>query len=137
MTGRILAIDYGTKRTGLAVTDPLQIIANPLTTVPTAELLHFLGTYFEKEKVVQVVVGEPIPDPGAVSKVEIEIQKFLKKFRERFPEMPVDREDERLTSRMAHEALLIGGAKRKTRQEKGLVDTISAVIILQSYLGHR
>lgn len=137
MTGRVLAIDYGTKRTGIAVTDPLQIIANPLTTVPTAELLHFLGAYFEKEKVVQVVVGEPIPDAGTVSKVEIEIQKFLKKFREKFPDMPVDREDERLTSRMAHETLITGGAKRKTRQEKGLVDTISAVIILQSYLGHR
>lgn len=137
MIGRILAIDYGTKRTGIAVTDPLQMIANPLTTVPTVELLHFLGNYFEKEKVVLVVIGEPIPDAGAISKVEIDIQKFLKRFREKFPQMPVDREDERFTSRMAHETLLESGAKRKTRQEKGLVDTIAAVIILQSYLGHR
>lgn len=137
MSGRILAIDYGTKRTGIAVTDPLQIIANPLTTVPTTELLTFLEDYFRKENVVRVVVGEPIPDPGAISKVELEIQKFLKRFAQKFPQMPVDREDERFTSRMAHDTLLQGGAKRKTRQEKGLVDTISAVIILQSYLGHR
>lgn len=137
MTGRILAIDYGTKRTGLAVTDPLQIIANPLTTVPTDQLLQFLGSYFEKEKVVQIVIGEPIPDAGAISKVEIQIQKFIKRFRERYPHIPLDREDERFTTRMAHDTLIEGGAKRKTRQEKGLVDTIAAVIILQSYLGHR
>ena len=137
MTGRILAIDYGTKRSGIAVTDPLQIIANPLTTVPTAELLQFLSTYFEKEKVVRVVIGEPIPDPGAVSKVETHIRGFLKKFGEKFPGMPVEREDERLTTQMAHQSLMEGGAKKKTRQNKELVDAISAAIILQSYMGHR
>lgn len=135
--GRILAIDYGTKRTGLAVTDTLQIIAGPLATIPTAELLDYLTAYFQKEKVDTVVIGEPIPDEGAVSKVEIEIQKFLKKFREKFPEMPVKREDERFSSKMAHQALFEGGAKKKMRRDKGLVDTISAVLILQSYMGHR
>lgn len=135
--GRILAIDYGTKRTGLAVSDNLQIIAGPLNTIPTAELLAFLDDYFKKEKVDCVVIGEPIPDEGAVSKVEIEIQKFLKKFREKFPDMPVEREDERFSSKMAHQALFEGGAKKKMRREKGLVDTISAVLILQSYMGHR
>ena len=137
MSGRILAIDYGTKRCGIAVTDTLQIIANPLTTVPTQELLTFLGNYFEKEKVVTVVVGEPIPDEGAISKVEIQIKIFLKKFKEKFPTMPVEREDERMTSRMAHQTLRDGGAKKKTRQNKELVDAISAAIILQSYMGHR
>lgn len=135
--GRILAIDYGTKRTGLAVSDNLQIIAGPLNTIPTVELLAFLDDYFKKEKVDCVVIGEPIPDEGAVSKVEIEIQKFLKKFREKFPDMPVEREDERFSSKMAHQALFEGGAKKKMRREKGLVDTISAVLILQSYMGHR
>ena len=135
--GRILAIDYGTKRTGIAVTDTLQIIANPLTTVPTAELMQFLSNYFEKENVEMVVIGEPIPDPGAVSKVESHIKGFLKKFREKFPTMAVDREDERFTTQMAHQSLLEGGAKKKTRANKELVDAISAAIILQSYMGHR
>jgi len=137
MNGRILAIDYGTKRTGIAVTDSLQIIATPLTTVHTTELLQFLADYFAKEKVVQVVVGEPIPDEGAVSKVEAHIKSFLKKFRERFPDMPVDREDERFTTQTAHQSLREAGAKKKTRQNKELVDAISAAIILQSYMGHR
>lgn len=137
MMGRILAIDYGTKRTGIAVTDPLQIIANPLTTVPTAELLQFLSNYFEKEKVVKVVVGEPIPDPGAVSKVESHIRGFLKRFKDKFPDMPVEREDERFTTSIAHQSLREGGAKKKTRQNKELVDAISAAVILQSYMGHR
>lgn len=137
MTGRILAIDYGTKRSGIAVTDPMQIIANPLTTVHTSELMHFLSNYFEKENVVKVVIGEPIPDPGAVSKVEAHIRSFLKKFKEKFPEMPVDREDERFTTHIAHQSLREGGAKKKTRQNKELVDAISAAVILQSYMGHR
>lgn len=137
MSGRILAIDYGTKRCGIAVTDPLQIIANALTTVSTTELIPFLETYFKKEKVVLVVVGEPIPDEGAVSKVEGHIQGFLKKFKEKFPTMPVEREDERFTSHMAHDTLRMGGAKKKTRQNKELVDAISATLILQSFLGHR
>lgn len=137
MSGRILAIDYGTKRCGIAVTDALQIIANPLTTVPTTELMNFLTDYFLKEKVVQVVVGEPIPDDGAVSVVENHIKGFLKRFKEKFPHMPVAREDERFTSHMAHATLREGGAKKKTRKNKELVDAISAAIILQSYMGHR
>lgn len=134
MKGRILAIDYGTKRCGIAVTDVMQIIANPLTTVHPTELLNFLDNYFKTEKVVTVVVGEPIPDEGAISKVENHIRGFLKKFKEKFPAVPVEREDERLTSHMAHQALRDGGAKKKTRQNKELVDTISATIILQSYM---
>ncbi len=135
--GRILAIDYGTKRTGIAVTDPLQIIAGPLTTVHTSELFTFLDDYLKREQVDLIVVGEPIPDPGAVSKVENEIKGFLRKFSEKYPDIKVHREDERLTTQEALQSIRMAGAGKKLKKDKGLTDTISAVIILQQYMGHR
>ena len=132
--GRILALDYGTKRTGIAVTDELQIIASGLTTVPTADLLPFLKKYFAEEKVELVLLGEPKQMDNTASHSEIDIQEFLKKFREGFPEMKLERVDERFTSKMAFQSMIDSGLKKKQRQNKALVDEISATIILQSYL---
>lgn len=131
---RILAIDYGTKRTGIAVTDELQIIASGLTTVPTKELLSFLKEYFAKEKVELVLIGEPKQMNNTASQSEVDIKEFLKKFSEMFPQMELKRVDERFTSKMAVQTMIDSGLKKKKRQEKGLVDEISATIILQSYL---
>ena len=131
---RILAIDYGTKRTGIAVTDELQIIASGLTTVITETLLPFLENYFREEKVELVLVGEPKQKDGAASQSEIHIQEFLKSFSEKFPEMPVKRVDEAFTSKMAFQTMIDSGLKKKKRRDKALIDEISATIILQSYL---
>jgi putative Holliday junction resolvase len=135
--GRILAIDYGTKRTGLAVTDPLKIIAGPLAAVHTSELLPFLNDYLTKESVELIVVGEPVPDEGAESKVEKEIVGFLRKFAVAHPNIPVQREDERFTTREALQTIRQAGAGKKLKKDKSLADTVSAVIILQQYMGHR
>ncbi|WP_029035042.1 Holliday junction resolvase RuvX [Salinimicrobium terrae] len=132
--GRILALDYGTKRTGIAVTDELQIIASGLTTVSTAELLPFLKKYFTEESVELVLLGEPKQMDYTASHSEINIQEFLKKFTENFPEMKLERVDERFTSKMAFQSMIDSGLKKKQRQNKALVDEISATIILQSYL---
>lgn len=132
--GRILALDYGLKRTGIAVTDELQIIASGLTTVPTSELLPFLVKYFSEEKVDIVLVGEPKQMDYTASHNEVPIQEFLKKFQEKFPEMKMQRVDERFTSKMAVRTMIDSGLKKKKRQNKALVDEISATIILQSYL---
>lgn len=132
--GRIIALDYGTKRTGIAVTDELQIIASGLTTVPTAELLAFLKKYFSEEKVDLVLLGEPKQMDNTASHSEVNIQEFLKKFTEAFPEMKLERVDERFTSKMAFQSMIDSGLKKKQRQNKALVDEISATIILQSYL---
>ncbi|OMP30423.1 Holliday junction resolvase RuvX [Mangrovimonas sp. DI 80] len=134
MNGRILAIDFGTKRTGLAVTDELQIIASGLTTVATKELLPFLEDYLSKEHVVCIVVGEPKRLNDEPSQSEAAIQPFLKKLAERFPNMPIERVDERFTSKMAFQTMIDSGLKKKQRQNKALIDEISATIILQSYL---
>lgn len=131
---RILAIDYGTKRTGIAVTDELQIIASGLTTVNTRELLPFLEKYFREEKVELVLVGEPKQKDGTASQSEVHIQEFLKEFSEKFPEMPVKRVDEAFTSKMAFQTMIDSGLKKKKRRDKALIDEISATIILQSYL---
>lgn len=131
---RILAIDYGTKRTGIAVTDELQIIASGLTTVNTGELLGYLEKYFREEKVELVLVGEPKQKDGAASQIEVHIQEFLKSFSEKFPEMPVKRVDEAFTSKMAFQTMIDSGLKKKKRRDKALIDEISATIILQSYL---
>lgn len=131
---RIMALDYGTKRTGIAVTDPLQIIASGLTTVATNKLISFLENYFSTEKVTTVLVGEPKQKDGNHSKVEVEIQKFLKLFEKKFPEIKVIRRDERFTSKMAFQTMIEGGLKKKQRQDKALIDQISATIILQDYL---
>ena len=131
---RILALDFGVKRTGIAVTDELQIIASGLTTVPTADLLPFLGKYFSEENVELVLLGEPKQMDNTASESELNIQEFLKKFSEKFPEKKVTRVDERFTSKMAFQSMIDSGLKKKQRQNKALVDEISATIILQSYL---
>jgi putative Holliday junction resolvase len=131
---RILALDFGTKRTGIAVTDELQIIASGLTTVETKTLIPFLTDYFEKEAVELVVIGEPKKLNNEVSQSESAIQSFLEKFKKVFPNMQIQREDERFTSKMAFQTMIDSGLNKKQRQNKALVDEISATIILQSYL---
>jgi len=131
---RILAIDYGLKRTGLAVTDPLQIIATALETVDTSQLLIFLKKYFEKEQVSEIVIGMPKRLNNTDSDTAAEVRKFIGLFRQNFPLMPVTEADERFTSSIAQQAMIAGGMKKKDRQVKGNVDKISATIILQSYL---
>ena len=131
---RILALDFGTKRTGIAVTDELQIIASGLTTVPTAELLPFLERYFSEENVELILLGEPKQMDNTASESEVNIAEFLKKFSEKFPEKRVERVDERFTSKMAFQCMIDSGLKKKQRKNKALVDEISATIILQSYL---
>ena len=132
--GRIMAIDYGTKRVGLAVTDPLKIIANGLTTVHSKDVLVFLEEYFKKETVECVVVGEPKTMQNEASRVAKHVEGFIKKMKEKFPEMRIERMDERFTSKMAHQTMLMGGLKKKDRQNKETVDMVSATIILQSYM---
>ncbi|WP_422105294.1 Holliday junction resolvase RuvX [Winogradskyella sp.] len=132
--GRILAIDYGTKRTGLAVTDELQIIASGLTTVATKDLLQFLKDYITSENVEKFVVGEPKQMDNTASESEAYIQKFLEQLAKVIPHIPVERVDERFTSKMAFQTMIDSGLKKKQRQNKALIDEISATLILQSYL---
>jgi len=132
--GRILSIDYGRKRVGIAVTDPLKIIANGLTTVRTHTIWDFLKDYFEKENVERVIIGYPLQMNNQPSQSIIYINPFIKKFIKTYPDMPIEQVDERFTSKMAHQAMIDGGLKKKSRQNKALVDEISATIILQSYL---
>jgi len=134
MMGRILAIDYGTKRTGLAVTDPLRIVANGLDTVPTHELISFLEKYLAKETVDIIVFGLPKQMSGAESESMKHIRPVVKKIQEKFSEIELVYVDERFTSILAQKAMIEGGLKKKARQDKALVDKISATIILQSYL---
>ena len=132
--GRILAIDYGTKRTGLAVTDEMQIIASGLTTVDTKALLLFLKEYVITENVEKFVVGEPKQMDNSASESEVYIQKFLEKLTKEIPNIPIERVDERFTSKMAFQTMIDSGLKKKQRQNKALIDEISATLILQSYL---
>ena len=132
--GRILALDYGTKRTGIAITDELQIIASGLTTVNTSKLLDFLKTYTSEENVDLILVGEPKQMNNEVSESESSIIKFLGKLGRMLPEIPVKRVDERFTSKMAFQTMIDSGLKKQQRRNKALVDEISATIILQSYL---
>jgi putative Holliday junction resolvase len=131
---RILSIDYGAKRTGVAVTDSLQIIANSLATVATHELMKFLTEYLAKEDVETVVVGLPKQSDNSPSENAARVNAFVRKFKERFPQMNVVMHDERFTTVLAHQAILSGGVKKSARRDKGLADRVSAVIILQSYL---
>lgn len=131
---RILAIDYGNKRTGIAVTDPLQIIANGLTTVETPELLAFLENYLTEEEVETIVVGEPSHADGTPTKLVPHIIGLTRKLKKMQPGITIVMQDERFTSVMAKEAILASGVGRKKRREKGLVDKIAATIILQEYL---
>ncbi|MFA5619443.1 MAG: Holliday junction resolvase RuvX [Weeksellaceae bacterium] len=134
---RIIAIDYGKKRTGIAVTDELQIIATGLTTVETQDLFDFLGKYIAENPIQEIVVGQPVRMHGEIGQLETDIQLFIQKFQEKFPEIPVFRENESLTSKMASQAIFNSGAKKKQRKDKALVDKISAVLILQSYMNSR
>lgn len=132
--GRILAIDYGKKRTGLAVTDPLRITANPLLTIETKELINWLQTYFEKEKVDIVVIGNPTQMNGEESESMNYIRPFIGNFKKQFPTIPITMYDERFTSVLAHQAMIAGGMKKKDRQDKTIVDKIAACIILEGFL---
>ena len=131
---RILAIDYGRKRTGLAVSDTMQIIANGLTTVPTHELLDFIAGYVQKEPVERIIIGLHKQMNNEVSENMKYIEPFVRLLKKKLPEMPVEFVDERFTSVLAHRTMLEAGLKKKDRQNKALVDEISATIILQTYL---
>ena len=132
--GRILAIDYGRKRTGLAVTDMLRITANPLLTIETSELMNWLTDYFAKEQVDEVVIGHPTQMNGQESESMNYIRPFLGNFKKTFPDKPITMYDERFTSVLAHRAMIDGGMKKKDRQNKAVVDKIAACIILEGYL---
>ena len=131
---RILSIDYGKKRTGIAVTDPLQIIAGGLATVSTSELFDWLMAYLAKEAVERIIIGEPRQPNGQPSENLPRVQQFVNRWRKAMPEVPIEYFDERFTSVLAHQAMLDGGLKKKARQDKALVDEISATIILEDYL---
>ena len=131
---RILAIDYGLKRTGIAITDEMQIIASGLTTVDSATAIAFLKEYFGKEKVEKVLIGEPKQMNNQPSESAPIIDAFVAKFEKEFPEMPVIRVDERFTSKMAFQTMIDSGLKKKQRQNKALIDEISATIMLRDYL---
>lgn len=131
---RILAIDYGIKRTGIAVTDELQIIASGLTTIPSDTAISFLTTYFLNENVSKVLIGEPKQMNGEPSESTPIIEKFVAAFKSAFPEMKIDRVDERFTSKIAFQTMIDSGLTKKQRQNKGLVDEIAATILLQDYL---
>ena len=132
--GRILAIDYGRKRTGIAVTDPMQIIANGLTTVRTHELMTFLLEYIEKEKVEKIIIGLPKQMDNSPSESMKYIDPFVRSLKKKLPNMPIEFVDERFTSVLAQRTILEAGLKKKDRQNKALVDEGSATIILQTYL---
>ncbi len=132
--GQIMAIDYGKKRTGIAVTDDLQLIASGLDTAETHRLFEFLTKYLAENQVDEIVVGQPVDLRGNLSEVEADILKFIAEFSLKFPEVAVSRMDERFTSKMASYFISQSGKNRKQRQEKALVDKVSATILLQNYL---
>lgn len=132
--GRIVALDYGKKRTGIAVTDILKITANGLDTIETPKLWDFLVNYITKEEVEALVVGEPTRMNDEPSEIEKSITPFVNRFKKQFPEIPVYRQDERFTSKLAMQAMIAGGVKKMARRNKALVDKVSATIILQSFL---
>lgn len=132
--GQIMAIDYGKKRTGIAVTDDLQIIASGLDTVATEGLMIFIRNYFSTHRVDEMVVGLPTDLKGNISEIENEIQDFITQFKNEFPETPLHRLDERFTSKMASFFISQSGKSKKQRQEKSLIDKVSATIILQNFL---
>ncbi len=134
---RILSIDYGKKRTGLAVTDPLQIIASGLATVSTSELFDYLKQYIDKEPVERIVIGEPRQPNGQPSENLARVQQFVNRWRKVMPQIPIEYYDERFTSVLAHQAMIDGGLRKKVRQDKALVDEISATIILEDYMRSR
>ncbi len=134
---RILSIDYGKKRTGLAVTDPLQIIAGGLATVATSDLFQYLTDYIAREPVERIIIGEPRQPNGQPSENFARVQQFVNRWRNARKDVPIEFFDERFTSVLAHQAMIDGGLKKKARQNKALVDEISATIILQDYMRAR
>lgn len=135
--GRILAIDYGRRRCGVAVTDPLQIIAGGLGTIPTHQLLKWVTAYVQQEQVDVIVIGLPTQLNGQPSESMRYIKPFIGQLRKALPAMPVEMYDERFTSTIAHQAMIAGGMKKSDRQQKGRVDSIAATIILEDYLESR
>ncbi len=131
---RILSIDYGKKRTGLAVSDPLQIIAGGLATVSTSQLFDFLKDYIAREQVERIVIGEPRQPNGQPSENLERVKQFVNRWRKAVPDIPIEFYDERFTSVLAHQAMIDGGLRKKARQDKALVDEISATIILEDYM---
>lgn len=134
---RVLAIDYGKKRTGIAITDEMQIIASGLTTIPSETAITFLTAYFSKEKVELVLIGEPKQMDYTPSESTEIIEAFVEKFKKSFPDLPIERVDERFTSKMAFQTMIDSGLKKKQRQNKALIDEISATIMLQDYLSKK
>lgn len=134
---RILCIDYGLKRTGIAVTDPLQIIATGLTTIDSRELIPFLKKYFQQEAVSEMVIGEPKNLDDSDTHATPLVRQIIKKLEKEFPNIPLKTIDERFTSKMAKQAMLDMGMKKKDRRNKANVDEIAATIMLQEYMGHR
>ena len=134
---RLLSIDYGKKRTGLAVTDPLQIIAGGLATVSTSELFAFLQDYVRRETVERIVIGEPRQADGSPSENLERVKQFVNRWKRALPDIPIEFYDERFTAVLAHRAMLDGGLRKKARQNKALVDEISATILLQDYMRAR
>lgn len=131
---RTISIDYGARRTGIAVTDPLGLIAGGLTTVSTSELMTFLKEYIGREKIERIVVGLPRQSDGTPSENKNRVDAFVRKLKTIYPLLPIELYDERFTSVLAHRAMIEGGLRRKARQNKALVDEISATILLQSYM---
>ena len=134
---RIIGIDYGLKRTGIAVTDPLGIFASPVETVPSAKIIEYLKNYTAKEQIGLFVVGYPINMNNTPSEAARYVDTFLKQLKKNFPQIPVELEDERFTSVLAHRSMIDGGMKKMARRDKSVVDKISAGIILQSYLDRK
>ena len=130
----LVGIDFGLKRTGLSCTDPNQMIASGLNNLPTSEVLVFLKDYCQKEEIEAFVIGQPLQRDGTPSAVEIRIQDFIQELQNAFPKQRIERYDERFTSKMAVQTMLDGGLKKKKRKEKGIIDQVSATLILQSYL---
>ena len=131
---KLLGIDYGKQRTGIAETDDLQIIASGLTTVKTSKIWQFFKDYFKQNKVEKIIIGESLDLTGKPNPIEEDIKKFIKKFQSKYPGIEVIREDERYTSKMALDSMIKGGVKKKKRRNKALVDQVSAALILQGYL---
>ena len=131
---RILSIDYGKKRTGIAVTDPLKIIATGLCTMETPKLMNFLKDYFSKEQVELVIIGMPVNWDDTATHATPLVQAFIKQFRKNFPTIPIKEVDERFTSKLASQAMIEMGMKKKQRRDKGMIDQIAATIMLQEYL---
>lgn len=134
LMARIMAIDYGLKRTGIAVTDPLQIIATGLTTIESPHLISFLTTYFQKEQVEKIIIGEPKNLDDSDTHATPLVKKIVEKIKKTFPAIPIETVDERYTSKMAKQAMIDMGMKKKQRRDKAMVDEIAATIILQEYL---